>query len=1253
MPLVKHRDTLSDLIRKGGERKSNFKDERIKQSELLIRNFAIVNPEDGSIIRSDDEITPWLRFSSVFLYIVELWAVKVTRFIAIVLAFTIVLAETSGQQDDGLQRTVIVLDYICVTYYLLDGLAKLFSMLAYREIVLKHLFIKIGKLQYFRRSGVVDLGIAIATLIYIDKTDISRWLHLLRCASISLFYLEQLPQIDVLSSGISAGLTSTMYTWLLMTVTFLVYSASGVIFFRDNDPYHFGDMSAAMWTYFEMGTLDNWADVLNINYWGCEEYPAGYYVNGTANEIIQTEFGRFYLPICWKPKASPTSASLCFVSFILICGFILVSLTVAFVTTGINTRLHELQQEEDKEELKKELGSRKKITFPSRKGKKQKKGKKAKGADDSVSPSPMDPSPPLSDYSPSTSKNQMYVSNQSMSSDPSKEKPSRMAMRSLSSKPDLVSEVKDLELLRQLLKQVWKGDNNIVKEDELQQYSQRKGALIETPKILSMRNLRSPVKKTSNTSLERRLLRLGLTCRTWANDKNYNYFVYVVIIFAAVLELLSIEELIDTATNNIASILCQVVFTIDLIVKFLACAPKFKIFIYSGWNVFDLVLVVLLWIPIISVSSNSYFGKLLCFICLRVFSYFVYFMFVELLKVLRIIRVLKMLSFIEELNVIIKSISTSARCLGYVIMFMLVFFFHFGAAGVFLFSKNDPFHFEDIGRAMLSLFQVSTLDNWGDIARMNIYGCRYIGYDPQFCDLEDSKGYGWLAAWYFIIFVIVGVMVLVALFIGVIITSMELLHHSIHEEADMLKKVRAKQTEFNINDSTCNTLLEIFDMIDVCANGRLTLHELKPVLSMVSLGENQQYELFHKIDEDASGKIDFAEFCELIKLMGEAYSANNPTTPLKDNMTTVKILGRFGNRTRNLLSFYSPKKKGWDALASSAMAKQGVEQLGLHRTLNFTESQSSSGGGQKPTSFKRRHMLLAAARMESEKMEQAKAVAEEVTLLKAKSKDSHGEESNANADNKSPALTKDSCVTKEEPEEQAEIGSGLASVLKSKSRKASIAVKNEEIDTNNSDDVEKQNVTEEPTQIKDSSTSQKPDTSPASKDEVVLQDTPIVQKEERRYQPIPMLKNNKVVPVDIFSKNDSTAKSSPKMINRRTLGSPYSRRTAFMDNLSPEDASIAALYRFPSDDSAVSGKYKAKVSRINSPSIYDRFAKSRKYRSGPIDRTSVPPGQNQPCLFFDYTTDGCDDRLEGVDSHGPHHSSPFANETTDRPATRG
>jgi hypothetical protein len=105
-----------------------------------------------------------------------------------------------------------------------------------------------------------------------------------------------------------------------------------------------------------------------------------------------------------------------------------------------------------------------------------------------------------------------------------------------------------------------------------------------------------------------------------------------------------------------------------------------------------------------------------------------------------------------------------------------------------------------------------------------MYGCIHIvGYDEKYCTLDNSEGLGWVAAWYFIVFVIVGVMVLVALFIGVIITSMELLHNSIEEEAVMLKKVRHKQAEYQMSDGQIATLLEVFEMVDLCLNAKLTV----------------------------------------------------------------------------------------------------------------------------------------------------------------------------------------------------------------------------------------------------------------------------------------------------------------------------------------------------------------------------------------------------------------------------------------------
>jgi hypothetical protein len=111
-----------------------------------------------------------------------------------------------------------------------------------------------------------------------------------------------------------------------------------------------------------------------------------------------------------------------------------------------------------------------------------------------------------------------------------------------------------------------------------------------------------------------------------------------------------------------------------------------------------------------------------------------------------------------------------------------------------------------------------------------MYGCDLYGYDTgeDYYDsqCENPRGLGWFAAWYFVIVVIIGTMVLLSLFVGIIITSMELLKEGIKEEKEVWAKVRVKQKQYNMRDTTINNLLEIFDLIDIGQNGKLTVREI-------------------------------------------------------------------------------------------------------------------------------------------------------------------------------------------------------------------------------------------------------------------------------------------------------------------------------------------------------------------------------------------------------------------------------------------
>jgi len=87
----------------------------------------------------------------------------------------------------------------------------------------------------------------------------------------------------------------------------------------------------------------------------------------------------------------------------------------------------------------------------------------------------------------------------------------------------------------------------------------------------------------------------------------------------------------------------------------------------------------------------------------------------------------------------------------------------------------------------------------------------------------DPVPLGYYSAVYFGVFIIIGTMVLINLFVGVIITSMELLKASYKEEANVWVKIKATQRQCHISDSTVGVLLNVFELLDVAGKGKLTV----------------------------------------------------------------------------------------------------------------------------------------------------------------------------------------------------------------------------------------------------------------------------------------------------------------------------------------------------------------------------------------------------------------------------------------------
>jgi ABC-type sugar transport system permease subunit len=129
---------------------------------------------------------------------------------------------------------------------------------------------------------------------------------------------------------------------LLLALVLYLYAVLGVWNFGANDPVHFDSVGVAMLTLFRCATLANWKEVYEINYWGCDRFPAERYAAAARLEHFSANgFGRFPRWQCSRPEGNPVRAAAFFVTFSIIAAFVIISLFVGVITLGMFTALEE------------------------------------------------------------------------------------------------------------------------------------------------------------------------------------------------------------------------------------------------------------------------------------------------------------------------------------------------------------------------------------------------------------------------------------------------------------------------------------------------------------------------------------------------------------------------------------------------------------------------------------------------------------------------------------------------------------------------------------------------------------------------------------------------------------------------------------------------------------------------------------------------------------------------------------------------
>ena len=246
-------------------------------------------------------------------------------------------------------------------------------------------------------------------------------------------------------------------------------------------------------------------------------------------------------------------------------------------------------------------------------------------------------------------------------------------------------------------------------------------------------------------------------CRNIAESPWFNNFILLVILAAGVVvgiqtygeQVAEYKELLWTLDQIILFI-----FLIEIIIKMTAEGNRPLRYFNDPWNVFDFTIVAVCYIAMLFPDLEG--------------------AYVAVFRLARVMRVFRIVRTVPKLRLLVNTLLNSISSIGYIGILLGVIFYIYATMGVFLFKENDPVHFENLQLSLLSLFRVVTLEDWTNIMYINMYGCDHPiwGYTAE-DGCTDPQAFGFGAAFYFVSFVLIGTMIVLNLFIGVIINSME------------------------------------------------------------------------------------------------------------------------------------------------------------------------------------------------------------------------------------------------------------------------------------------------------------------------------------------------------------------------------------------------------------------------------------------------------------------------------------------------
>ena len=278
----------------------------------------------------------------------------------------------------------------------------------------------------------------------------------------------------------------------------------------------------------------------------------------------------------------------------------------------------------------------------------------------------------------------------------------------------------------------------------------------------------------------------------------FQNFIVGVILFAAALVGLETSKTITGQYGDWLKLLDRlvlIIFATEIVLKIAAEGRRPWRYFRDGWNVFDFVIVAVCFLPLQA-------------------------QFVAVLRLVRILRVLRLVSVLPRLQILVGALLKSLPSLGYVALLLSIHFYVYAVLGVFLWGDNDPVRFGTLPFAFLTLFQCVTMEGWVDIMHTQMWGCSQFVQNGMEASCTASRGMPIIAPLYFISFIILGTMIILNLFIGVMMSSLQ-----------EMQEERSKHLQEAKEQAATPAHQEISQLIDQTAEISKRLSKLKEKLT--------------------------------------------------------------------------------------------------------------------------------------------------------------------------------------------------------------------------------------------------------------------------------------------------------------------------------------------------------------------------------------------------------------------------------------